>query len=233
MNMEVYCDFDGTVTIGDITDLLLESLADPAWMQVEEKWERGEIGSRECMAQQVSLIRGGWAAVEKVLQKCKIDPYFKEFALWCKTNDIRLNIASDGIDKVITYMFEQANVTVDSIKASQLAEHADGSLELCFPYASLDDNCQSCMCKCELIAKRNTSQRFKVLIGDGKSDFCWSDKADLVLAKSKLVNHCREKNVIYKEFDNFADVKRIVQEVYHPLSQTQVSVKRPSAACCV
>ena len=65
--IEVYCDFDGTITRGDTIDVLLERLAHPSWKEVEARWERGEIGSRECMAQQVPLLQGGWAAVEKVL----------------------------------------------------------------------------------------------------------------------------------------------------------------------
>ena len=70
--MEVYCDFDGTITKGDTIDVLLEELAHPSWRDVEERWVRGEIGSRECMAQQVPLIQGGWSAVEKILDHVRI-----------------------------------------------------------------------------------------------------------------------------------------------------------------
>jgi hypothetical protein len=29
----------------------------PSWRDVEEEWQAGEIGSRECMTRQVSLLR--------------------------------------------------------------------------------------------------------------------------------------------------------------------------------
>ncbi len=65
--VEVFCDFDGTITNRDTVDHLLESLADntasPTLEEIEARWVAGEIGSRDCMAQQVALLRGGWTAV--------------------------------------------------------------------------------------------------------------------------------------------------------------------------
>src|SRR4051812_17596784 len=45
----VLCDFDGTISLRDVTDSLLERFGRPGWRELEQAWERGEIGSRECM----------------------------------------------------------------------------------------------------------------------------------------------------------------------------------------
>ena len=53
----VFVDFDGTIAPSDATDMLFEQFADPSWREVEEEWQAGVIGSRECMTRQVSLLR--------------------------------------------------------------------------------------------------------------------------------------------------------------------------------
>src|SRR6185369_8213968 len=52
----ILCDFDGTVSVEDITDSLLERFARPGWQKIEQAWRRGEIGSHDCMAEQVALL---------------------------------------------------------------------------------------------------------------------------------------------------------------------------------
>ncbi|MEZ4537363.1 MAG: hypothetical protein R3D26_20540 [Cyanobacteriota/Melainabacteria group bacterium] len=48
--LEIFCDFDGTITVGDTVDLLLEKLALPEW-EALELWQKGEISSGECADQ--------------------------------------------------------------------------------------------------------------------------------------------------------------------------------------
>ena len=73
----MFCDFDGTITIGDVTDILLEQLADPQWHAIEKRWENGEIDDCQCMAEQISLIRGDWRDIVRVLDTIEIDPEFQ------------------------------------------------------------------------------------------------------------------------------------------------------------
>jgi len=84
-----FCDFDGTITKGDTTDLLLETLADESWKAIEARWENGEIGSRQCMSMQVPLIRGGWPAILSVLENVEIDKSFAPFVTWCRMRGIK------------------------------------------------------------------------------------------------------------------------------------------------
>ena len=43
MRAFVICDFDGTITLKDSTDLLLKRFADPAWLDIEKEWLRGKL----------------------------------------------------------------------------------------------------------------------------------------------------------------------------------------------
>jgi len=210
-SIEVYCDFDGTVSIGDVTDLLLEELADPSWKEVEKLWEKGEIGSRECMALQVALIRGGWKAMKEVLDTVSMDPTFSDFAHWCRQSSIPLRIVSDGLDRAIHYLLSKAGVRADFVWANRLQEAEDGSFSLLFPYSVADKVCTSGVCKCKVLESgRNNTLR--VVIGDGRSDFCWAPEADLLFAKSKLAQHCEQQKIKYHQFDDFLTIRSVIQE---------------------
>lgn len=55
--VRVFVDFDGTISLEDTTDVILERFADPEWRTVEAEWLAGRIGSRECLARQIDLVR--------------------------------------------------------------------------------------------------------------------------------------------------------------------------------
>jgi len=209
--IEIYCDFDGTITIGDTTDKLLEALADPAWTEIEKSWERGEIGSRECMALQVALIRGGWAAMKNVLDHVSIDPTFPKFARWCQRMGIPLRIVSDGLDRCIHYLLAKENVRVDYVWANRLQESEDGSFSLLFPYTVANKVCTSGVCKCNLLESRRSTP-MRVVIGDGRSDFCWAPEADVLFAKAQLAQYCAKEKIEYHHFEDFSNIKSVLQE---------------------
>jgi 2-hydroxy-3-keto-5-methylthiopentenyl-1-phosphate phosphatase len=212
--IEIYCDFDGTITIGDTTDELLEALADPAWVEIEKRWEKGEIGSRDCMAQQVALIRGGWGAVQKVLDKVEIEPTFPKFASWCRRVGIPLRIVSDGLDRAIQYLLAREKIRVDFVWANRLQEGEDGAFSLLFPYSVSNKVCSSGVCKCNLLESKRGAP-LRVVIGDGRSDFCWAPEADLLFAKSKLAQHCAQEKIEYHQFDDFLSIKSVLTEHLH------------------
>ena len=201
----VYCDFDGTISLEDVTDQILTRLADPQWKKIEASWERGEIGSRECMSRQVPLIRGGWKAVEKVIADVELDPAFAPFSRWCTENEIPLVIVSDGLDRVINFLLKRDGIFPDAVWANHLNIAPDGNLFLSFPAPPIAKSCTSGLCKCGVLARHRTKAR-RIIIGDGLSDFCWAQHADVVFAKHKLLTHCREKRMPSVEFDSFASV---------------------------
>ena len=45
-----------------------------------------------------------------------------------------------------------------------------------------------------------------IYIGDGVSDFCVANKADILYAKSKLSDYCKNKGINYIPYETFKDV---------------------------
>ena len=62
----VFLDFDGTISTLDVGRHLLARTAPPEWWDLHEQYERGEIGSRECIAGQWALVVGDEASLRAV-----------------------------------------------------------------------------------------------------------------------------------------------------------------------
>ena len=48
------------------------------------------------------------------------------------------------------------------------------------------------------------------MVGDGRSDFCVAGRADLVLAKGSLLDHCIEADLPHFAFADFAEATDIL-----------------------
>src|SRR5256885_16374397 len=68
-----------SISLLDVTDTLLNRFGKPGWQELEDAWERGEIGSRECMKGQVALLDMDEAELRAHLDTIEIDPGFAGF----------------------------------------------------------------------------------------------------------------------------------------------------------
>jgi len=50
-------------------------------------------------------------------------------------------------------------------------------------------------------------------VGDGASDFCAAEHADLVFSKSRLTRFCRTRGVPHIAIDNFEDATQALQQL--------------------
>jgi len=69
----VFLDFDGTISTVDVGMYVLERAASPAWWDLHEQFERGEIGSRECIVDQWALVQGDEATLRTIAREVELD----------------------------------------------------------------------------------------------------------------------------------------------------------------
>lgn len=201
MRLHFAIDFDGTIALEDTTDMLLDRRAEPAWLAVEQQWLAGRIGSRECLAQQAALIRATPEELDAALSDVSVDPGFAPFVAAASRIGATMQIVSDGFDRCIMPVLRRAGI--DLPVTSNRLRHAGGDRWAAeFPAYSPNCRATSGVCKCEAAQTKQTL----VLIGDGRSDFCLASRADVVLAKGKLADHCAEKNYQFTPINSFADV---------------------------
>lgn len=209
-SLEVFSDFDGTITIKDTLDHIFPKLGGAASVALDERWARGEIGSRECLTLQMPILEGGWPAIEKELQEVKLDPTFLPFAHWLKEMAVPLIVVSDGLDLIIKHVLERAGIMalglVQEVRSNKLSVMPGNALSVSFPFAATQRDCASGTCKCTALGEART-ERYRVVIGDGLSDKCWAKEADLLFAKGKLLEFCQENNIACTPWQDFTDVR--------------------------
>ncbi len=201
----ILCDFDGTVSVEDVTDSLLTHLAHPAWMDLEAQWKSGHIGSRECMAGQIGMLDASRPQLDALFANMRVDRMFEAFVEAVLAARIELRIVSDGLDQAIESILGRHKLDHLPIAANRLEADGERTWKLTFPYASDDCQVSSGMCKCAQVAQARSQKKKVLLIGDGASDFCAAGVVDLVFAKHRLIEHCRALGLPYVPITGFQD----------------------------
>ena len=196
----VFVDFDGTIAPVDTTDLLLERFAAPAWREIEDDWKAGRIGSRECLVRQIDLVRASEAQMDAFVAGIEIDPGFARFARLCRRLGHNVTIVSDGLDRTIEAVLERYDLDLP-FHANRLQWQGGDRWRLTFPHASSDCRALAGTCKCRFL--EGQPRQLRIVVGDGRSDFCVADRADLVLAKGALLDRCRASAIPHLAFADF------------------------------
>jgi 2-hydroxy-3-keto-5-methylthiopentenyl-1-phosphate phosphatase len=203
--MQVFCDFDGTISVEDATDFVLSRLADLEWEDIESEWKQGHIGSAECMRRQIALIRASRAELDAVLDLITIDAGFKSFLTFCGLHGIPVTVVSDGVDYFIRRILANHEIGDLPIIANRLTDSfVDGKHEYLLSSPFSDSDCASGAGVCKCIAIGGWDQR--VYIGDGRSDFCVADKPEIIFAKDGLAEYCGARSIPFVQFCDFTDL---------------------------
>ena len=56
--------------------------------------------------------------------------------------------------------------------------------------------------------RRGPPRELRIVVGDGRSDFCMAGRADLVLAKAPCSTHCSQAGLPHIAFENFGEATR-------------------------
>jgi len=209
----IFCDFDGTITTEDTIDKLLEIYADKKWLEIEELWEEGKIGSKECLERQLDCINNfSEELLNEFIDSIKIDNTFIEFIHNIKAQNIDFYIISDGFKLFIEKILEKNGIKDIKIFSNRITLDND-KLIASFPHNRTACEAQAGMCKCNTI-KNIALERKIIYIGDGRSDMCASKHADILYAKKKLADYCSNRSIDFIKFENFNDVQQsLAQEV--------------------
>jgi 2,3-diketo-5-methylthio-1-phosphopentane phosphatase len=214
MRWQVFADFDGTITLDDTSDAILRQFAGEAWEEIEARWLSGSIGSRQCLLEQVALIQAEEAALDQFASQFTIDPHFSDFVGDCARFGLPLTIVSDGFDRIVRSTLSRYGHGTLPIKANRLHYRGGGRWALDFPHSQTGCRSLSGTCKCAVSrfasAGLGDDRDLRLLIGDGRSDYCLADDADFIFAKAGLKKYCRLRNIPHRPFHSFAEVCRLL-----------------------
>lgn len=203
LKYKVFFDFDNTITTFDVLDLVIEHFsADRDWEKLEKDWRAGHIGAKECLEGQLKSLRLSRNTLNEYLSHIKLDPYFKKLLAFFRKRGIHPVILSDSFSPIIKRVLENNGIRGLKVYANRL-KFSNGRLIPSFPFFTKE--CSRCAhCKRRHIT--NGRNKKTVYIGDGLSDICPSEEADLVFAKGSLLDHLSKANRPCVAFENLEGV---------------------------
>jgi 2,3-diketo-5-methylthio-1-phosphopentane phosphatase len=214
----VFLDFDGTITLRDATDAILESFADSAWLELEDSWLSGQIGSRECLAAQMRLVTATCDQVDRLLDEIGVDPGFSLLLDVCAARAVPVHIVSDGFDYCIERILRRpgqnflARLADSRIVSSSLqADRGRWRATFANPPKSCAHGCATC--KAAAMDGLNVRGALTVFVGDGMSDRYAAAHANVVFAKDKLATFCDDASILYNPYDTLAAVAEGIERL--------------------
>jgi 2-hydroxy-3-keto-5-methylthiopentenyl-1-phosphate phosphatase len=203
----VVIDFDGTICPQDVSEEILTEFALPEWWEIDLEFQRGEIGSRECLVRQGALLSGSREAMlEFALDRFALEPSFVPFVHWTRANGIDVVVASDGFGFYVEPMLRAAGIEDVAVHTNETA-NADGRSPT-FSFPNRHPICVGCgTCKMLVVLQSRERSGPVAFVGEGHSDRYGALYADLVFAKKHLVDICMRDVIPFRMWDSFDDVR--------------------------
>lgn len=205
----IACDFDGTVTERDTLHVIVEAYGSRGlWRALQPRLTAGEITVEQAMQQEFAQVRATWPEIrDLVLAEAPVRRGFPEFVAWCRESGHRLVIVSNGFRRVIDAVLGRAGLEGLEIVSHDADFSSDGCRLL---WAERGERCPLCLRRCkrhEVGRRRRDGQRL-VYLGDGISDRCAAQMADLVFARDGLAEYLAGRHVPFVLFEDFLGVRR-------------------------
>jgi len=201
----VFFDFDNTIATCDVFDNMLPRFSqDDLWVKLEKDWQKGKIGSHACLEGQINGISITKQALDKYLSGIKLDPYFKRIVKALNAIHVQVIVLSDNFDYILKRILGFNAIENLKIYSNKL-KFAKEKLVPCFPYRS--KKCQVCAhCKTKNLLANVSPDSIIIYVGDGRSDICPSQYADLVFAKDALLKYFQDKKFTCFAYESLKDV---------------------------
>lgn len=208
--IRLFIDFDGTITRQDVGDALFQTFG--SFEPIHSELLQGKHTVATYYHQSASLLRSDATpeAIQQFALSREVDPYVVALFTWCASNAIDVTVVSDGF-----------NVYIDPILSSIGFGHLrrycntlswnEGIWQASFPGASESCACFCASCKRNVLVTLSGPDDIIIYVGDGRSDTCAAEHADVVFAKGTLAKHCEANGVAHHHFHTMFQVQQILE----------------------
>lgn len=202
----VLIDFDGTIVPGDATDSIFDAFADTSWQTIEADLKAGRIGAPACLSAQVGLLRTDPAALDALIATFDIDPGVPAFLELCRGRGVAASVVSDGLDRAVEGVLARHELNLP-FRANHLVYAGSKRWRVEFPHQRNACVSGAGNCKC---ATAMSTPAMTIMVGDGRSDFCVSNRSTFVLAKGALAAHCEANGLPHARFETFQEATALL-----------------------
>ena len=220
----VQCDFDDTITVGNVSTAIRAAFAPDEWRRHEEEYLAGKYSVEESNIRQFPLVKATRGEIEAfVLAEVVVRDGFGEFVAYCQRTGIRLAVVSSGLDMYIEPTMRREGLEHLEVHSGR-AKFTGSGIQVTYA-----DPCGTVI---RQGFKESFVREFKrrgytiIYIGDGLSDIAPATEADHVLARSTLERHFKASTLPYSNFRNFEDARQRVEEIHRPAQGWAARVRR-------
>jgi 2-hydroxy-3-keto-5-methylthiopentenyl-1-phosphate phosphatase len=200
-------DFDGTITEQDLLDEIARTFGDEeVYREVDEGLDSDALTLNEVIRREFEPVRTPLEDVQRwVIENVRVRQGFREVVELARERGWRLVIVSSGFRELIEPVLEREGLDgVELLSNSVDPDPAGWKVQ--FRVAEACDVCgQPC--------KRATAAALAdgtelVYVGDGYSDRCAAESADIVFARRGLAGYLEERGVAHERFEDFHSIAR-------------------------
>ncbi|MBS1911256.1 MAG: MtnX-like HAD-IB family phosphatase [Bacteroidetes bacterium] len=207
-DIDIFCDFDGTISPVDIGFGLFDRYGR------QEPWntmaEDGRIPIREYWRAMIAHLEQPLTGdvVDAFIRELPFDPGISGLLEFAQGEGIGFTVVSDGLDLYIERYLKLHGVACANIVCNRAVLDGDEVRSISFPHAAEGCMCPSAVCKRNVILVRARPHARIVYIGDGVTDYCPAQYADIIFAKGRLAAYCNANRLPHYPFKTMADVER-------------------------
>ncbi|MCH8205376.1 MAG: MtnX-like HAD-IB family phosphatase [Chloroflexi bacterium] len=207
----VQCDFDDTITVGNVSDAVREEFYPGDWRSMEEEYVAGMYSVEESNIRQFGLIAADQDAIEEFVVGDVVVRYaFDEFVDYCHGVGIRLVVVSSGLDLYIRPVMRQLGLDDLEVFSGHAEVRPDGIM---VEYTDASGTSITSGFKESYVRHFRSQGHTVVCIGDGLSDVVPALESDFVIARSTLGDRLTERGVSHFTFETFNDVGAHLEEI--------------------
>ena len=207
----VVCDFDGTALTEDLGDAVSQRFAGhDTWRRAEDEYAAGAFTFGELLRRIFEPITAGDDEIARfACERAVLRAGFETFLAACARNGRPFVICSAGLDVYIEPVLARLppHLRAHVELRSNRAHCSLSGMRLEFHRPARADGCGHCgFCKGSVVRELQAAGHKVVVCGDGTADRCAADAADFVFATRRLVEHCQERALAHRPFQDFHEV---------------------------
>jgi 2-hydroxy-3-keto-5-methylthiopentenyl-1-phosphate phosphatase len=212
---QVWIDFDGTLSRRDVLDDLIRTYSvNESWKLVEEQWQAGLIGSKQCLERQLALVEISDEELNDFLDGVDLDAGAVPLLKLLNKHKVPVAVLSDGIDWFIKRVLLRHGIKNLEVRSNTVVRN-DRKIELQCPHHVTQCKSGSAHCKCGSAKALGEVTRGSIYIGDGRSDLCAARESEIVFAKNALAKFLTQEGREFRTFDTLSDVRNVLATAWH------------------
>ncbi|HEX2914749.1 MAG TPA: HAD-IB family phosphatase [Chloroflexia bacterium] len=213
--MLILCDFDGTITLKDVTNAFLDDFTGQAWREaVLPQYRAGRINHLQVMQKSYANLKTPLTELIEHTKTIPLRPNFDRLVQLCQARDFPLAIVSGGLDFYIKELLPHDLPFYSYLGEFNEAAQAWEVKMPDWPSVNLHNGEDFKVRVLEELRREYSADLPTVFIGDGRNDGPVASHADYVFAVrgSQLARLCAERGQPFTAFEDFAEVIETLQE---------------------